>query len=270
MKFRTFPKTSLKVSEVGFGVWTLATNWWGEKTDAEAISLLHTAREAGINFFDTADTYGNGRGEDLLLQAFGPNPDGLVYATKFGYDIYSQAPEARRGQSELPHRLDPEFIRFACEQSLKRLGVDAIALWQLHNARFEAIQNDELFETLEELKVEGKVLHYGVALGPANGWLHEGLAAMRHRDIASLQIINNVLEQYGNGFYEDAREHHIGLLVRVPHSSGMLEGKYTVDTEFPPNDHRRHRPRSWLINGIQKIKTLKFLTEGRNQPNFTY
>ena len=265
MQFRTFPKTDLSVSEVGFGVWTVATNWWGEKTDAEAVALLREARELGINFFDTADTYGDGRGEALLKQAFGENPTGLVYATKFGYDIYSQPPEARRGQSELPHRLDPEFIRFACEQSLKRLGVEAIQLWELHNARFAAVANDELFETLEVLKAEGKVLHYGVALGPANGWLHEGLAAMRGRDIASLQIINNILEQYGSGFYEDARAHDVGLLVRVPHSSGMLEGHYTAETVFPAGDHRRHRPKSWLINGLQKIETLKFLTEGRDQ-----
>ena len=126
MRFRNFPKTDLSVSELGFGVWTVATGWWGEKTDDEAIALLREAKEYGVNFFDTADTYGNGRGEELLQKAFGKNPDGLVYATKFGYDIYSQTAEARRGQRELPHRLDGEFIRFACEKSLERLGVDAI------------------------------------------------------------------------------------------------------------------------------------------------
>lgn len=266
MRFRTFPGTDLSVSEVGFGVWTVATSWWGEKTDDEAIALLREAQEQGITFFDTADTYGNGRGEELLQKAFGKNPDGLVYATKFGYDIYSETAEARRGQRELPHRLDPEFIRFACEQSLQRLGVDVIPLWQLHNARFEAVANDGLFETLEELKSEGKILHYGVAIGPANGWLYEGIAALRHRKIASLQIIHNMLEQHpGGDFFPDARANNIGLLVRVPHSSGMLEGKYTKDTVFPPGDHRRHRPHSWLINGIDKLETLKFLTEGRQQ-----
>jgi aryl-alcohol dehydrogenase-like predicted oxidoreductase len=264
MRFRTFPNTNITVSEVGFGVWTVATTWWGKKTDEEAVAMLRAARDLGITFFDTADTYGDGRGELLLQEAFGKNPEGIVYATKFGYDIYSQSPEARRGQSELPHRLDPEFIRFACEQSLQRLGIDSIPIWQLHNARFDAIANDELFETLEELKTEGKIQHYGVALGPANGWLYEGLAALRQRDISSLQIINNILEQYGNGFYEEANNQDIGLMVRVPHSSGMLEGKYTKDTVFPPGDHRRHRPHSWLINGLEKIKTLEFLTEGRD------
>ena len=266
MKFRTFPKTNLSVSEVGFGLWTVATNWWGEKTDAEAIALLHAARDAGINFFDTADTYGDGRGETLLRDAFGENPEGLVYATKFGYDIYSQTAEARRGQRELPHNFSPEHIRLACEKSLERLGTDAIPLWQIHNAHMDAVQNDELWETLEALKAEGKVLHAGVAVGPANGWLAEGIGAMRHRDIASLQVIHNMLEQHpGSDFFPDARAHEVGLLVRVPHSSGMLEGNYTLDTVFPAGDHRRHRPRSWMVNGLQKIETLKFLTENRDQ-----
>lgn len=265
MKFRTFPNTDLSVSEVGFGVWTVATNWWGEKTDDEAIAMLRRARELGITFFDTADTYGNGRGETLLRDAFGLNPEGVVYATKFGYDIYNEPPEARRGQNELPHNFDPEFIRFACEQSLQRLGVDSIPLWQIHNARMDAVQNDDLWATLESLQDEGKIRYFGVALGPANGWVTEGIAAMRHRKFTVLQVIYNMLEQYpGNAFFPDAREHEVGLLVRVPHSSGMLEGRYTADTTFPPGDHRRHRPKSWLTNGLQKLETLKFLTEGRD------
>jgi aryl-alcohol dehydrogenase-like predicted oxidoreductase len=265
MKRRTFPKTTLTVSEIGFGVWTVATSWWGEKTDEEAISMLRAARDLGINFFDTADSYGDGRGETLLRDAFGPNPDDLVYATKFGYDWYNKGHE-RRGQQELPHEFSRDFVRFACEQSLQRLGVDAIPLWQIHNAHLDAVQNDDLWATLDELKSEGKILHAGVAVGPANGWLWEGIGAMRHRDIASLQVINNILEQHpGSDFYETARENNVGLLIRVPHSSGMLEGKYTVDTVFAQNDHRRHRPRSWLINGIQKLETLTFLTENRGQ-----
>ena len=265
MQFRTFPKTNLRVSEVGFGLWTLATGWWGEKTPEESVAMLRHARDLGINFFDTADTYGNGLGETLLRDAFGDNPEGLVYATKFGYDWIANA-DARRGQQEIPHNFDPQYVREACESSLKRLGVEAIPLWQIHNAHMENVQDDGLWRVLEDLKTEGKLLHYGVALGPANGWLWEGIGAMRHRDIASLQVIHNMLEQHpGSDFFADARENNVGLLVRVPHSSGMLEGKYTLDTVFPTNDHRRHRPRSWMVNGLQKLETLTFLTEGRNQ-----
>jgi len=266
MKFRTFPKTDLSVSEVGFGLWTISTGWWGDYTEEEAITLLHQARDAGINFFDTADAYKNGYGEEILQKAFGKNPTDVIYATKFGYDIYGEEANNRRGQRELPQRYDEEFLRFACEQSLQRLGVDAIPIWQVHNAHFDAIENDDLWATLEKLKDEGKIRYAALAVGPANGWLAEGIAGMRHRDIVSLQIIHNILEQHpGSDFFPDARANDVGLMVRVPHSSGMLEGHYTVDTVFADNDHRRHRPKSWLINGVQKIETLKFLTEGRNQ-----
>jgi aryl-alcohol dehydrogenase-like predicted oxidoreductase len=140
MKYRIFPKTDLRVSEVGFGVWTLATGWWGEKTDEEGIAMLRQARELGINFFDTADTYGNGRGETLLQRRFRSQSRKAWFTPlKFGYDFYAHA-DARRGQQEIPHNFDPQFIRFACEQSLQRLGVDAIPLWQIHNAHMDHVQ----------------------------------------------------------------------------------------------------------------------------------
>ncbi|PQV64762.1 putative oxidoreductase [Abditibacterium utsteinense] len=262
MKFRTLPGTDLRLSELGFGVWTVATDWWGTHTDEEAIAMLRQARDLGINFFDTADTYANGRGETLLKDAFGENPEGLIYATKFGYDIYNTTAEERRGQQELPHRFDAEFVRFACEQSLKRLGIEQIPLWQIHNARLNGVLDDDIWETLETLKTEGKIRYAGVALGPANGWITEGNGYLKHRPLDSLQIIYNLLEQWpGNEFFPAAREQNVGLLVRVPHSSGMLEGKYTPETTFPANDHRRHRPRSWLLNGIKKLETLDFLTQ---------
>jgi aryl-alcohol dehydrogenase-like predicted oxidoreductase len=265
MKYRTCPRTDLTVSEVGFGLWTLATDWWGKKTDEEGVAMLRLARDLGITFFDTADTYGNGRGEELLQKAFGKNPTGVVYATKFGYDIYNDKATERRGQQELEHNFRPEFLRFACEQSLQRLGVEQIPLWQIHNARLDGIFNDELWAVLESLRQEGKIRYPAVSLGPANGWVTEGLGYLRHRPTFALQVIYNILEQYpGNAFFEEATRAQVALMVRVPHSSGMLEGHYTADTVFPPHDHRRHRPHSWLVNGVDKIKTLGFLTEGRN------
>ena len=265
MKFRTLPNTDLTLSEVGFGLWTLATDWWGTHTDEEAVAMLRQARDLGITFYDTADTYANGRGETLLKMAFGENPKDVVYATKFGYDIYNTSAEERRGQSELPHRFDREFVKFACEQSLMRLGIEQIPLWQIHNARISGVFSDEIWDVLDELKREGKIRYAGVALGPANGWITEGNGYLKHRPIEAMQIIYNLLEQWpGNAFFDNAREKQVGLLARVPHSSGMLEGHYTPETQFGPNDHRRHRPRSWLLNGIEKMKSLEFLTEGRD------
>ena len=261
MKYRRYPKTDLTVSEVGFGLWTTSTDWWGKMSDAQAVAMLHKAFDLGITLFDAADTYGNGRSEEQLAKAFSERRSSVVYATKFGYDFYNYAGE-RKGQQEIPADFSPAFVRFALEQSLRRLGTETIDLYQIHNAHLEQIESDELFALLESFKSEGKIRYYGVALGPAIGWLIEGIEAARKRNVTSVQMIWNILEQFpGNEMLRAAYEAEAdtGYMVRVPHSSGMLEGKYTAETQFAAVDHRRHRPRSWLLNGIQKIDRLRFL-----------
>lgn len=264
MKYRTYPGTDLSVSEVGFGVWTLAAGWWGDFTDDEAVSMLRRAHDLGITLFDSSDTYGNGRGDLLLAQAFGDRRDSVVYATKIGYDFYNN-PDIRRGQQEIPHNPDPAYIRFAVEQSLHRMRTDVLDIVAYHNAKAEHVANDEIWETLEALRSEGKIREWGAALGPSNGYLYEGLDLIRERRVKSLQIIDNLIEPYPGQFLTQVAEEsgNTGLMIRVTHSSGMLEGKYTESTEFAKNDHRRHRPRSWLINGLKKIEKLDFLTAGR-------
>ena len=262
MKYRNLGDTGIEVSAVGFGLWTVSTGWWGIDDDENGRRLLRRAYEAGVTFFDTADTYGQGRGETLLAEALGDVRDSIVIATKFGYDFYNHTNE-RDGHKELPQDFSPKHVRFAVEQSLQRLGTDYIDIYQVHNPRMWAVRSDELFATLDELKGEGKIRCYGAALGPANGWEPEGLALVRGRDIASLQIIYNMLEQDpGRSLIAAAEERRVGVLVRVPHSSGLLEGKYTAETTFPPTDHRSHRPREWLIDGLRKLEKLSFLTEG--------
>jgi aryl-alcohol dehydrogenase-like predicted oxidoreductase len=260
MKYRTYPNSDVTVSEVGFGLWTTSTGWWGEKSDDEAVALMHAAYDLGITFYDAADTYGNGRSEEQLAKAFADRRERVVYATKFGYD-FSNPSEKRRGQFELPQNFSPTFVRQALEASLLRLRTDYIDIYQMHNARMAQIEDDALWELLESLRREGKIRLYGVALGPAIGWLYEGVEAVR-RNVPSLQIIWNMLEQYpGNEQIRAAYEAgaNTGYMIRVPHSSGMLEGHYTTDTTFPKNDHRSHRPREWLINGVQKVAQLRFL-----------
>ena len=260
MRYRRLGDTSIEVSEVGFGVWTVSTGWWGEVDDERSVRLLRLARERGINYFDTADTYGSGKGETLLADAFGNTRDEVVISTKIGYDFYNHT--ARRGQQERPQDWSDSFIRFALEQSLTRLGTDYVDFLQLHNTKMDAVDNDALFELMEEFKAEGKVRSYGVALGPKIGWLEEGVKAMRERNISGVQMIHNVLEQDpGRALIAAARETDTSLLVRVPHSSGMLEGKYDENTTFAKNDHRRHRPKEWLTQGLKKVEQLSFLTE---------
>jgi aryl-alcohol dehydrogenase-like predicted oxidoreductase len=260
MKYRKLGNTDIAVSEVGFGVWTVSTGWWGEVVDDRSVRLLRQAHERGINYFDTADTYGSGKGETLLADAFGHMRDGVVISTKIGYDFYNHT--ARRGQQERPQDWSESFLRFALEQSLKRLGTDYVDFLQLHNTKMDAAENDELFALMEAFKDEGKIRAYGAALGPKIGWRDEGIKMMSERDLAGVQMIHNILEQDpGRDLIEAARDTGTSLVVRVPHSSGMLEGKYDENTTFGPNDHRRHRPKEWLTTGLQKVESLSFLTE---------
>jgi aryl-alcohol dehydrogenase-like predicted oxidoreductase len=266
MKYRTFPATSVTVSEVGFGTWTISTGWWGEKTDDEAVAMLRRSLDDfGVTFFDAADAYGNGRAERQLAEAFRGRRSDVVLATKVGYDIYDEsARQARRGQSELPMRTDPAFIRMAVDKSLHRLETDYIDVLQLHNAKMEHVRDPQVWDTLRQLQKEGKIRAWGAAFGPAIGWLYEAVELVeRERDINTIQMIWNVLEQHpGTAMLDAAKQFapNCCFNIRVTHASGMLEGKYTADTVFPENDHRRHRPQSWLVNGVQKVKTLDFLS----------
>src|SRR5215218_1350532 len=260
MRYRRLGDTGIQVSEVGFGVWTVSTGWWGQVDNERSVRLLRRAFEKGINYFDTADTYGSGLGETLLADAFGGMRDEVVISTKIGYDFYNHT--ARRGQQERPQDWSEDFIRYALEQSLKRLGTEYVDFLQLHNTKMDAVEDDALFELMDEFKEEGKIRAYGVALGPKIGWLEEGVRAMRERNIDGLQMIYNLLEQDpGRGLIEAAKATGTSLIVRVPHSSGMLEGKYDENTTFAKNDHRRHRPKEWLLDGLKKVDKLAFLTE---------
>lgn len=298
MRYRNLHGTPFSLSELGFGTWTVTTGWWGTYSDADAERLIRAAIARGINYIDTADAYGNGRGETVLAPILRDHPE-LIVGTKFGYDFYNN-PERPRGQRELPQNMSPEFIRFACEQSLKRLGVDHIAIYQPHNPRVVALLEDEHWETLEQLRSEGKISAYGPSLGPAIGWRDEGIYGAAVRRAPVTQMIYNVLEQDpGREFilaaergpsYAGVAEAMRGeankrlcepssafdpsfrawkvkpdpqFLVRVTHSSGMLEGKYTLDTKFDESDHRSHRPRAWLVEGVQKVDRLKPLCDAR-------
>ncbi len=262
MRFRTYKNTELTVSEVGFGLWTISTGWWGNFTEGEAIGLMHKAFDLGITLFDAADTYGNGLSEELIAKAFPQQRDQIVIATKVGYDFVTYGESRGRGQREIPQDFSPEAITRATDAALKRLKTDRIDLLQLHNIRMEQIYDDALWKALDQLRDTGKIRYFGIALGPAIGWLYEGVNCIRERDMTSVQHIYNLLEQYPGRAMQDAATEAAKdtmFLIRVTHSSGMLEGKYTAETIFPPTDHRSHRPRSWLLNGVKKIDKLRFL-----------
>jgi aryl-alcohol dehydrogenase-like predicted oxidoreductase len=260
MEYRKLGNTDIECSVVGFGVWTVTAGWWGDYTAEEAIRLMRKAYELGITVFDTAPTYGPvGYAEEIVARALGDVRDRVVYSTKFGYD--TEIDWSYEGHRERPQRTDPEFTRRALEASLKRLDTDVVDILQLHNPKMTHIEQDDLWATLEALKAEGKVRAYGVSIGPKIGWRDEGLTALRTRKMDAFMLIHNLLEQEpGREFIEEARAHHTGLMVRVPHSSGLLEGTYTKDTTFDESDHRSFRTREWLIDGLAKLEKIEFLT----------
>ena len=261
MKFRKLPRTDLVLSEVGFGVWTVGTNWWGKIEDADKAALLENAVEEGINFFDTADTYGDGFGEEILATVLGHKRNDIVIATKFGYDIYDPTP--RDGHKERAQKFDKEFVKYACEQSLRRLGTDYIDLYQAHNIKLADLERDELFETLEQLQFEGKIRHYGVALGPDIGWVEEGEYTLTQRQVASAQVIYSIMEQDpAKHFMTLAEENEVGLLSRVPHASNTLTGEFDDGLPtFDADDHRAHRKNEWLEEAMRKVARVRFLVQ---------
>jgi aryl-alcohol dehydrogenase-like predicted oxidoreductase len=266
MEYRELRGTGLKVSTVGFGVWTVGTTWWGIKDRAAGVAMLRAAFDRGVTLFDTADTYANGAAETILREALGDRRSKIIIATKFGYDIYNH-PE-RPGQQERPHDWSPAYMRRALEESLRRLGTDYIDYYQLHNPRLDAIQRDDLWEALDGAKRDGLIRAYGTALGPAFDLRQatEGVESITRRG-APPQIIYNLLEQgIGEGIFPCAEEHGVSVVVRVPHASGLLDGSVAADTEFEPGDHRNwrvstnERRRAWLEDGLVKLEQLVFLT----------
>jgi len=267
MEERQLLGTDLRVSALGFGVWTVGTTWWGVRDEALGVRLLQQALDLGVTFYDTADTYASGAAEEILRKALGERRDDIVIATKFGYDIYNH-PE-RPGQQERPHDWTPAYMRRALEGSLRRLGTDRVDYYQLHNCRLDAIRQDDLWAELERAKDEGLIRAYGTALGPAlnERQIEEGVASVRERR-APTQIIYNLLEQVlGEQILPAAEEVGVGVMARVPHASGLLEGYMTLDTKFEPGDHRNWRmttneqKRQWLDRGLLKVEKLGFIAE---------
>jgi aryl-alcohol dehydrogenase-like predicted oxidoreductase len=266
MQYREIRGTGIRVSTVGFGVWTVGTTWWGVKERQTGIDLLRRAFDQGVTFYDTADAYDHGNAETILKEALGEHRDELVIATKFGYDIYNY-PESQ-GQQERPHDWSPAYMRKALEGSLKRLGTDHIDLYQLHNPRIEAIRNDDLWAELDKAKSEGLIRHVGTALGPAIDvrQIDEAVETITLRG-ATPQIIYNFLEQdLGRGVIPTAEAKTASIVVRVPHSSGLLDGTVKKETEFAPGDHRNwrvttnERRRMWLEDGLRKVERFEYMT----------
>ncbi|MBX8643308.1 MAG: aldo/keto reductase [Thermoplasmata archaeon] len=245
MKYRSIGKTSIRVSEIGFGAWSVGTNWWAENSENIETRMLEEAVERGVNFFDTSNVYGDGRSEAILGNFIKGRREEFVIASKFGYIV--DAPRTGGAHSERPQLFTAEHMKSSLERTLRNLGTDYIDLYQLHNPKMDAIENDELFAELEHLVDENIIRAYGVALGPAIGWKEEGLKAIRERGISTLQSVYNILEQEpGLSLFGECGARGVSGLVRVPHASGALDERFNISEKLRSDDHRNFRTRKWL------------------------
>lgn len=244
MKTRLFGLTGRLVGEVGLGTWQIGGNW-GEVTEDVALATLSAAVEAGTSLFDTADVYGDGRSERLIGRFLKQNRTPLYVPTKLG----------RSGSPGWPKNFEREAIRAHTEASLQRLGVETLDLTQLHCVPFEVLQRGEVFESLRELKREGKIRDFGVSVES----MEEAQFCMRQEGVAALQIIFNIFRQKPiTTLFDEAQTRKIALLVRLPLASGLLGGKMTRDTVFAENDHRKFNRDGQAFNVGETFAGLPF------------
>lgn len=223
MLYRPLGRTGWNISAVGFGAWAIGGTW-GDTDDTAAMAALHRALDRGVNFFDTADVYGDGHSERLLAKLRKERPsDAFHVATKAGRRLNPHVADGYRD------------LRPFIERSLQNLDTDAIELLQLHCPPTAVYTMPEVFGALDDLVREGKLRHYGVSVER----IDEALAALRYPGVQSVQIIFNLFRQRpATDLLPAAQAAQVGVLARLPLSSGMLSGKFSRDSRFSADDHR--------------------------------
>jgi aryl-alcohol dehydrogenase-like predicted oxidoreductase len=224
MKYRELGRTGWKVSEISFGAWAIGS-MWGSVDEKESMAALHKALDVGINFFDTADVYGDGRSERLLGRLRKERKETFYIATKAGRKLNPHTPEGYNREN---------LTRFV-EDSLRNLQMDCVDIVQLHCPPNKVYYTPETFEALEGLVKAGKIRHYAVSVRTCE----EGLKALEYPGIQCVQIIFNMFRHRpAELFFPEAKRRRVGILGRVPLASGMLTGRMTRETTFTTDDHR--------------------------------
>jgi aryl-alcohol dehydrogenase-like predicted oxidoreductase len=225
MQFKPLGRTGWNVSTISFGAWAIGGTW-GDVDDAESMGALHKALDMGVNFFDTADVYGDGRSERLIARLRKERSDPFYVATKAG----------RRLNPHVAEGYNRANLRAFVERSLTNLNVDALDLLQLHCPPTPVYYMPEAFDALDEMQREGKLRHYGVSVEK----VEEALKAIEFPGVQSVQIIYNMLRQRpADLLFKETQRKGVGILARLPLSSGLLTGKMTADTAFAADDHRQ-------------------------------
>lgn len=262
MNYRQIGSTDLQVSELSFGTWAIG-GAWGKTNDEESLKALDYAIGNGVNFFDTADVYGDGHSEELLAKATQGKHADIHIATKF----------CRAADVHDPHTYSMESVTKYCEDSLRRLGREQIDLFQIHCPPLEILKDGQVFDVLDRLKEQGKIRYYGVSVET----VEEGLLCLEQPNIRSLQVIFNIFRQKPLvELFPKAKEKGVGILARVPLASGLLTGKFSVESKFESDDHRNFNQSGEAFNvgetfaglglekGVELAGKLKWIAEGRD------
>jgi aryl-alcohol dehydrogenase-like predicted oxidoreductase len=224
MEYRELGRTGWKVSTISFGAWAIGSTW-GKVDDAESMAALHRCLDLGVNFFDTADVYGDGHSERLLARLRRERREPFHIATKAG----------RRLPVQDAAGYNRENLTAFVERSLNNLAAETIELLQLHCPPVAVLYMPEVFGILDDLARAGKLRYYGVSVEK----VEEALIAMEYPGVQTIQIIFNMFRQRPSElFFSEARRRRVGILARLPLSSGMLTGKLTKESRFEPDDHR--------------------------------
>jgi aryl-alcohol dehydrogenase-like predicted oxidoreductase len=224
MQYRSFGKTGWDISSVSFGAWAIGGTW-GPVEDEVSLAALNRALECGVNFFDTADVYGDGRSERLMARLKKSRKESFHVVTKAG----------RRLNPHIASGYNRKNLTAFIERSLKNLETDTLDLVQLHCPPTEVYYMPETFDALDGLVAQGKIRYYGVSVEK----VEEALKAIEFPNVQSVQIIYNIFRQRpAELFFKEAKRRQVGILARVPLASGLLTGKMTAATRFDPNDHR--------------------------------
>jgi aryl-alcohol dehydrogenase-like predicted oxidoreductase len=246
MNLRNFGGDAARISEVGLGCWQIGGDQWGDVSDADALSTLHAALDSGISFWDTADVYGAGRSEELIgrfLRETGRKD--LFIATKLG----------RFPRPGLPENCTPANLRAHTEASIKRLGVEALDLTQLHCVPEPILARGEVFDVMRELQQEGKIRRWGASVESTS----EAKLCLAQPGLASLQIIFNIFRQTPiTAIFEEAQQKGVAIIVRLPLASGVLSGKFTAESKFGANDHRSFNQNGEKFNVGETFAGLGF------------
>ena len=224
MQYRPLGRTGLSVSTISFGAWAIGGSW-GPVDDTASLAALHAAIDAGVNFVDTADVYGDGRSERLVAQLRKERREPIAVATKAGRRLPAQTPDGYTRAN----------LTSWVERSLRNLDADTIDLLQLHCPHPAVYDRPEVFSILDDLTAAGKIRHYGVSVET----VEEAVKAIRYPNVKTVQLIFNAFRlKPADRFFDEALARGIGVIVRVPLASGLLTGKLRSDSAFDPEDHR--------------------------------